>query len=139
MLKPWVVGLCGAVSVASLCGCFKSSTLQASFESSSKSSSSCSDSDSRESAYQRDIRDYTAAYAATGGSPERFQHDLGAIAEGHGVTDWEADPATLVAVGRGLERAQADGRRTQQLEAVVTHGDPERTAWLRQGYECRPE
>jgi hypothetical protein len=134
-----VVGLCGALVLASLCGCFESSTLQASFESSSNSSSSCSGSDKKDSAYQRDIRDYTATYAATGGDPERFQHDLGAIAESHGVTDWEADPATLVAIGRGLERTQVDLRRTQQLEAVVTHGDPGAMAWIRQGYACRPE
>lgn len=139
MMKRWVVGLSCALSVASLSGCFESSTLEASFDSSSKSSSSCSPSDDKESAYQRDIRDYTATYAATGGDAQRFQHDLGAIAADHGVTNWEADRATLVAVGRGLERSRVDGQRTQQLEAMVTHGDPERMAWVRQGYECRAE
>ena len=139
-MRTWcLIGLSGALLVASLSGCFKSSTSQASSESSSALSSSCSPSGDQESAYQRDIRDYTAAYAATGGAPERFQMDLAAIAEAHGVTDWEADPATLVAVGHGLERSQANERRAHELADAVAHGDLGRIALIRQGYECLPE
>ncbi len=136
MLKSWILGLAFAVGVASLCGCFKSSTLQASFESSSNLSSSCSGSGESETAYQRDIRDYTATYAASAGDAERFRHDLGAIAQDHGVTDWEADRATLMAVGSGLSRARVDAQRAQQLEAAITQGDTGRMGWVSQGYHC---
>jgi hypothetical protein len=125
MHTRWTLVLCGVLYAASLggCGVFKSSTSQASSESSSKVSSSCSPSGDEDSAYQRDIRDYTASYAMTGGTAERFQRDLGALAEEYGGTDWEADPTTLVAVGRGLGRVQVDEERTQELVAAVAHGD----------------
>ncbi len=136
MLKSWILSLAFAVGVASLCGCFKSSTLQASFESSSNFSSSCSGGGEKETAYERDIRDYTATYAASVGDAERFRHDLGAIAQDHGIADWEGDRATLMAVGNGLSRARVDAQRTQQLEAAITQGDSGRMGWVRQGYHC---
>ncbi len=139
MLKSWVLGLAFAVGVASLCGCFKSSTLQASFESSSNLSSSCSGGGEEETAYERDIRDYTATYAASAGDAERFRHDLGALAQDHGITDWEADRATLMAVGSGLSRSRVDAQRTQQLEAAIAQGDPGRMGWIRQGYLCQAQ
>jgi hypothetical protein len=103
-LDPVCVSCVAAVALASGCGIFKSSTSQASSESSSKFSSSSSPSD-KESAYQRDIRDYTTAYAAQGGDVDRFRHGVGAIAGDHGVTDWEADAGTLVAIRSGVRNA----------------------------------
>ncbi len=136
MRKSWIFSLVFIVGVASLCGCFKSSTLQASFESSSNLSSSCSGGGEGETSYERDIRDYTAAYATSVGDAARFRHDLGAIAQDHGITDWEADRATLMAVGSGLRCARVDAQRAQQLEAAITQGDLGRMGWVREGYHC---
>jgi hypothetical protein len=139
MLRMIVSLSCAAVvAAASGCGVFKSSTSQASSESSSDSSSSSSPSD-KESAYQRDIRDYTMAYAARGGDVDRFRHDLSAIAEDHGVSDWEADPATLVAIGSGVRSAHLENAHANQLMATLSDGDDARMQWMQRGYDRRLE
>lgn len=139
MLKRFVVGLSCAAAFLSVSGCgvFKSSTSQASSESSSRSSSSCSPSGNSESAYQRDIRDYARAYADAGDDLDRFRRDVAAIAEDHGVTDWEADPATLVSIGRGLRGAGVQGERADQIAGNLAAGDQARVEWIRRGYEGR--
>lgn len=140
MLKRIIVSVSCVVTVAlaSGCGIFKSSTSEASSESSSKFSSSSSPSD-KESAYQRDIRDYTTAYAVRGGDVDRFRHDVGAIAEDHGVTDWQADAATLVAIGSGVRRAHLEGARASQLMAALADGNRARMEWMQRGYDSRVE
>lgn len=132
------------------CGVFKSSTTQASVESSSNSSAagfrsssspfrwssdSSSPSDASPSAYQRDVTDYTAKFAASNGEPRSFQRDLSAIAEGHGVTNWERDDATYLAIGRGLAKAGVSERRFQQLAVQLSNANPSQLALLKSGYE----
>jgi len=132
------------------CGVFKSSTTEASVESSSKSSAagfrsssspfrsssdSSSPSDEGSSAYQRDVTDYTAKFAASDGEPGSFQRDLSTIAEGHGVTDWERDDATYLAIGRGLAKAGVSEQRYQQLAVQLSNANPSQLALVRSGYE----
>jgi hypothetical protein len=132
------------------CGVFKSSTTQASFESSSDSSAAgfrsssspfrwSSDSSSPggggSSAYQRDVTDYTAKFAASEAESQSFQRDLSAIAEGHGVTDWERDETTYLAIGRGLAKAGLTEQRFQQLADELSNQDPSQLALVRSGYE----
>lgn len=141
-----VVALCFAAG----CGVFKSSTTQASVESSSDSSaagfrsssspfrwSSDSSSPSGESAlaYQRDVTDYTAKFAASEGDPRSFQRDLSAIAEGHGVTDWEQDDDTYLAIGRGLAKAGLSEQRFQQLAVQLSNQNQSQLALVKSGYE----
>ena len=66
-------------------------------------------------AYRRDVRAWAAEFAQAGGSQDEFLRGLGRIAEGHGLTHWEADPATLLAIGEGLRDA---GWSTQQMERL---------------------
>jgi hypothetical protein len=141
-------------------GCiFKSSTTQGSFESSSttvsapfkslskssKSSKSSSGDDSsggeekttpapEESAYERDVRQYTASYASTGGDAQGLQRDLRSIAEEYGVTDWERHDETYSAIGRGLGEGPEDAERAERL-AVGLASDDRQLALIRAGYE----
>jgi hypothetical protein len=132
------------------CGVFKSSTTQASVESSSDSSaagfrsssspfewSSDSSSPSGESpsAYQRDVIDYTAKFAASEGDVQSFQRDVTAIAEGHGITDWEQDDGTYLAIGRGLAKASLSEQRFQQLAVQLSNQNQRQLALLKSGYE----
>ena len=97
---------------------FESSTSQASFESSSDSSSSCSSSskdDEKKEALQRDVQTLVATHALRGDDVGVLRRDLGALAETHGLTDWERNDDVYVAIGRGL--AQAGVGRTR-AEAV---------------------
>jgi len=141
-----VVALCFSTG----CGVFKSSTTQASVESSSKSSAAgfrsssspfkwSSDSSSpagdTPSAYQHDVSDYTAKFAASEGNVQSFQRDLSSIAEGHGVTDWEQDDATYLAIGRGLAKAGVSGQRYQLLSVQLSNQNPSQLALVNSGYE----
>ena len=133
------------------CGVFKSSTTQASVESSSNSSAAgfrsssspfrwSSDSSSpagdAASAYQRDVTDYTAKFATSDGDIQSFQRDLSAIAEGHGVTDWERDDATYLAIGTGLAKAGVSGERYQLLSVELSNQNQSHLYLVNSGYEA---
>ena len=55
--------------------------------------------------YNRDLREFTAAFAGTSGSREDFLRGISRIAEDHGLSHWEADPLTPRAIGEGLRDA----------------------------------
>lgn len=145
-MKKRVIALgVGSVGLCFLLGCFKSSTTQASFEGSSKSSAapfksssdSSGSSDKRQAAYHRDVRDYTARFAAAPGDVRVFQRDLSAIAESHGVTDWEHDDVTYFAIGQGLARAGLEGDRFRRLaKELASKRD---LAMVKAGYEQYPK
>jgi Flp pilus assembly protein TadD len=120
-------------------GCFKSSTSQASSESSSKSSSSSSDSsgnDKKEhAALERDVRDYTASHAGAVRDVAVLQREIGALADEHGVLDWEADVTLHAAIGRGLAEAGIRGDAARELGAAIVGADGERLAWVLAGQE----
>ena len=126
--------------VSTGCGVFKSSTIQASSESSSKSSSSSfksssgSDSDSEDSAFHRDIRDATAAYVRTGGDLATFYRTVGSIAEQHGVTDWEGEPATYTAMGLGLAKAEVPPADAEALGLQIAGADATHLEWVLAAY-----
>ena len=122
-------------------GCFKSSTSQASSESSSdssksssKSSSSSSPDGESETAYLRDVRDYTARFAAATGPGTAFQRDLGQIAARHGITNWEADRGTFIAIGFGLAKAGLDEGTARAFATEVASSDLRQTAWVTAGH-----
>jgi hypothetical protein len=116
------------------CGVFKSSTSQASSDSSSKSSSSCSGGDESKLAYRRDVRDVTARHAAKVADPSILERDVGAVAERHGVTDWERDRQTYVGMGQGLARANVTGPELERDVTALSHANTEHAAWIRAGY-----
>jgi hypothetical protein len=135
-------------------GCMKSSTTQGSFESSSKtvsapfksssksSKSSSDDSGSEttpapaESAYERDVRQYTASWAATTSDTDGLQRDLARIAAEYGVTDWEQHDETYAAIGRGLGQGAEDREHALQLAVELADQDFHRLDLIRAGYEA---
>lgn len=66
-------------------------------------------------AYRRDVRAWAGAFAQDGGTQDEFLRGIGRIAETHGLTHWQADPATLVAIGEGLRDA---GWSAEQMERL---------------------
>ena len=152
MIARTITVLIGVAAICLLAGCgvFKSSTTQASVESSSDSSAAgfrsssspfkwSSDSSSpageSPSAYQHDVTDYTARFAESEGDVQSFQRDLSSIAEGHGVTDWERDEATYLAIGRGLAKAGVSGARYQLLAVELSNQNQSQLALVNSGYE----
>ena len=122
-------------------GCFKSSTSQASSESSSDSvsspfkwSSKSSDSSSDDDESAMDVRDATELWVREGDDVDAFRRDVGRITESHGVTDWESDPRTYDAIGRGLRRAEIEEASARRLSAELVAGDARALAWIWRGY-----
>ena len=148
---PTIRTLLALASIALLIGvgCSKSSTSQASSESSSDSSASSSRSSasssassspsSREGPYVRDLRDYTAEWVLSGGDVATFKRRVGEIAASDGITDWERDDATFEGIGRGLKKAGLSGRRYDDVAAKLGGANPQRSQWIRKGYDAEPE
>ena len=98
-----------------------------------RSSGSSKDEDKKE-AYRDDVRDFTAAYASTHRDPQAFERGLGEVARRHGITDWEADDTTYVAVGAGLKRAAVSGPDLASYETTIGRTEPAKVALIRRGY-----
>jgi hypothetical protein len=155
MIAHIVLALIVSIALGFTTGCVsESSTTQGSFRSSSNSSSSPFKSSSKsssgddeeegddkeeETAFQRDVRNYTVEFARTAGEPDiaSFQRDLGAIAEGYGITDWERTDDTFMAIGRGLGESELDGTTVKQLAVALSNEDYDSLMLIRSGYESR--
>ncbi|HEY8515732.1 MAG TPA: putative lipoprotein [Candidatus Binatia bacterium] len=137
------VALAMACVVASGCSFYYSSrsisdSVSASGKSISESSESSSPSSGNQHAaslYQEDVRDFTAAYASGDGDVEGFQRGLAAVARRHGITDWQATPATWIGIGEGLRRAAASSERATALGDALAGGDVERRREIQRGYD----
>lgn len=69
--------------------------------------------------YNRDLREFTAAFTRTSGSREDFLRGVARIAEDHGITHWEAEPTTPLAIGQGLRDANwTDAQMAEFLDQV---------------------
>jgi hypothetical protein len=120
-----------------LSGC----SISYSFGKSSDSVSSISDSsspsdDDEKTAYSQDVRELTVAYLQSGEQPAEYMREIGHIAQEHGVTDWERQQTTFVAIGEGLKRAgiqEAELQNVGFLKAMLD-GNPVTLQYVRQGY-----
>jgi hypothetical protein len=141
MDKRIVMGVLAVLALSGLggCGMFKSSTSQASFESSSKFSSSPFKSSSPDketkAAYRRDVRDYARTFAASGGNLLTFQRDLSAIAESHGVTNWEQQEGTYVAIGEGLAQVGMSRMQFDEFTRRLCGPRTQQAVWMTSGYQ----
>jgi len=124
-----------AASVALVAGCsfsYSSESISNSIQGSSRSSSPSE----KQTAYRDDVRDYTSRYVRSSADAHAFFSGLGRLAEGHGVTGWEADRATWVGIGEGLAKAKVSGAQLDALKRSLTGDDPARTATLQEGFEA---
>ena len=65
--------------------------------------------------YRADLRVATRDLIANGASPDELQRELGRVAELHGISHWEAEPGTLLAIGAGACQADASGAPLEAL------------------------
>jgi hypothetical protein len=107
-----------------------SDSVSASFKSSSDSSPT-----EREK-YERDVRDYTAEFAKSSSTDlETFRVRVGRLAEGHGITNWEEDKSTYLAVGRGLRKANLSKPQYEAFKASLAGSQPLKMQYIEEGYE----
>ena len=55
--------------------------------------------------YEEDIAAVTVLYASREKNNDEFQRNVASIAKNHGITDWEQEESTFLAMGKGLRRA----------------------------------
>jgi len=130
-----------AAMVAPLAGCsvsVSSWSLSKSVRSSSHSSDSSSSSSpgAAERAYREDVSDYTRAFARSHrGDFQGFQADIGRLAEEHGITNWEENPATYTAIGEGLGRAKVSDAELMAYKRNLSGGDATKAAAIQEGFD----
>ncbi len=130
-----------ALVAVALAGCsisVSSWSLSKSVRSSSRSSDSSSSSSpgAAERAYRDDVADYTRAFAKSHhGDFRGFQADLARLAEEHGITNWEENPATYAAIGVGLGRAQATDAELMAYKRNLSGGDAAKAAAIQEGFD----
>jgi hypothetical protein len=118
-------------------------------KSSSDSSKSSSDSSASSSAssspgdteYFDDVRIATEAYAKSGGPFDAYQKKLGDLARDRGVTNWEENLGTYVAIGEGLGSAKASSGLVEtfkdRLAPPGSVNSPDKRSAIQKGYESR--
>jgi hypothetical protein len=104
-----------------------------SIESISRSSGSPPDA-AASAAYLRDVRAWTREFERAPGSQEDFLRGIGRVAERHGLTDWEAQPATLVAIGQGLKDAGWSDAQMRDLRERLAAVPPAAVESVFEGY-----
>jgi hypothetical protein len=98
------------------------------------SQSSTSSSGDEDEEYHEEVRDVAAAYVGSGESVAALLRALGDLARAHGITDWEVDRGTYVAVGEGLARAHVTEDTLDTFTAEVAGRDLARMEAIQEGY-----
>jgi len=138
-------------AVQALSGCSfsasseSSSDSSASFSDSSKSVSDSASSPFKSSSdssptgrqkYERDVRDYTAEFVKSSSTDlEAFRVRMGRLAESHGITNWEEDKSTYLAIGRGLRKANLSKSQYETFKASLAGSQPLKMQYIQEGYE----
>jgi hypothetical protein len=139
-----VLRVLGAASLAlSMLGCSTisdsisesvSTSVSSPFKWSSASSSSGS-SEERKETYQGDIRKFTEVCSRSScGAPE-MTRGITAIAEKYGVTNWEADNSTYIAIGEGLAKAHTLQARVDVYKSALSQGNATVSDAIQKGYD----
>jgi len=127
---PAVLAALSAVSM----GCSLSDSSVSISKSISSPIASVSRSSSPEDAYANDVRDFTAAYMKSGGRPEELRREISALAQKHGISDWEQNKATFRGVGAGLAKAGARQVEVDAFKQNLTTTD-EQAKWMQEAYD----
>ncbi len=135
MTKPLniILSIVLAFAVASLAGCSISHSSESSSGSSKSSSdllsspfaSSSESSASDQEKFAGDVADYTAEFVTSrSGTMEGFRNQLSKIAQDHGITHWENNLSTYLAIGRGLKKAQLGDPQVSAFTESLGGDDP---------------
>jgi hypothetical protein len=103
-------------------------------------SSSDSSKSDREKKYENEVADYTTAYvksSRTDGDYNSYQKGLSDIAAKKGINNWEQEPKTYIAIGKGLKKAGLDGAAFETYKKNLAGSDPEKMQNIQKGYDSR--
>lgn len=102
----------------------------------SVSGSSSPQEEPEEISYRDDVRVAGRSFAATSGGAEAFVREIGEIAERHGITDWEADRATWLALGEGFRQGGLSPDEIDGLLLQLGHLQSPERGYVHEGYRA---
>ena len=123
-----------------------------SFSTSSKSSSTSSNSiadsisgpslasskssESSKQSYDREVSDYTAEFVhSSKGDLDSFRLKIGKLATGSGISNWQEDKATYVAIGKGLRKADLSQSQYESFKKSLSDGEAWKIDAITEGYK----
>ena len=108
---------------------------------SSTSSSKGNDKDEKkidDNRYENEVKDFTVTYIRTNSS-HNYQHafmkGISDVASQNGIVDWEANPKTYRAIGKGLKKANISGTQYDSYKWQFTNGDSGKMNDIQEGYD----
>lgn len=139
------------IAVAVVTGCSFSKSSESISNSISKSSESISDSSTSSSgdddsspppeepqdavAYQADVAQLAATYARSGGDIGALRSAVSQLAVKRGITNWEADPMTVQAIGRGVGDGGMDDEQFAAFSKELFGENLSKQSELSKGYQ----
>ena len=140
------IGLIFVFAILTLNGCsfsYSSKSSSASSESSSTIASSPFTSSSgsvggKQKKYQEEVVGYTDAYVRSSTADyDGFRKGLADLAEKYGITNWEAQPITYNAIGRGLRKAGLKGVEYETFKKNLAAGESTKMNDIDRGYNAK--
>jgi hypothetical protein len=101
------------------------------------SSSESSESD-REKRYENEVSDYTIAYVKSSHTEtdyNGFLKGLSDIAAKKGIANWDQEPKTYIAIGKGLKKAGIDGAAYETYKKNLANSDQQKMQNIQKGYD----
>jgi len=128
-------------SVLAIQGCSFSTSSKSASDSSGSLTSSGSSSDSQSNKkYTQEVSDYTMAYvksSVANADYNSFAKGISDIASKAGISNWEQESSTYVAIGQGLKRAGTTGVTFDTYKSNFAHNNAANMKSIQQGYDKR--
>lgn len=121
-------------------GCSFSDSSGSISDSASSIISSPSSNSDKEKKYQKDVTDYTMAYVKSthpGADYNSFLKGVSDIAEKAGITNWDQNPKTYVAIGKGMKKAGIEGIAYETYKTNFANSDYKKMQDIQEGYDAK--
>ncbi|QXP86006.1 putative lipoprotein [Methylococcus sp. Mc7] len=101
---------------------------------SESSSSSSKSSQNKKARYEKSVAEYTTEFAKSGSSDSvAFYARVSQLAQEYGITGWDSDKGTYVAIGKGLAAAKLGQPQYEALRSLLANSDPTRMQYIDEG------
>jgi hypothetical protein len=107
-------------------------------ESSDSIASSKSSQSNKDKKYENEVSDYTMAYVKsshTDADYKSYLKGLSDIAAKTGIVNWDQDPKTYIAIGKGLKKAGVEGTTYETYQKNFAGSNAENMNNIQKGYE----
>ncbi|WP_411726525.1 putative lipoprotein [Methyloglobulus sp.] len=133
----------GVSTVLALSGCSISDSVGSISDSVSGFSTSPSKSSEKDTKktgdnqYENEVQDFTVTYMRTNSSlanQNAFMKGISDVASQNSIVDWEANPKTYRAIGKGLRKARVSGAQYDNYKKQLSNGDSGKMEDIQEGY-----